>query len=114
MKLDWDNPCDCVGLQGQHEFGSPGCAAGSDGYDRTKPRYRLFDLSEEADGRPMVWFVIDPDNRVGKETTPDQSKALMNLLNISVWKDGFWRAFKRNKKATIYAPMIPTMFRMPK
>jgi hypothetical protein len=37
--------------------------------DRSRPRYRLFDLSEEPDGRMLVWCEVGADNTPGAEVS---------------------------------------------
>lgn len=112
LKLDWIKPCDCAGLRGQHEFGCPGCVEGSDGHDRSEPRYRLFDLSDQEDGRSMVWYHMAEEALITNEASAEESEALYALVESSFWRDGFWRAFSRNMKATIYRPMIPATFNL--
>lgn len=73
--------------------------------DRTKPRYRLFDLTDEADGRPMVWHTVSADNTPGDEVPEEIAYDLFDHLELQPWRYLFWQAFAKNKKATLYEPL---------
>lgn len=73
----------------------------ADGFDRRKPRFRLFDME---DGTRQWWEVIPQLNAPGKRCTPAQEAAIYEALSRAPWVDLFWAAFEKNRKATIYEP----------
>lgn len=74
-------------------------------FDRSKPRYRLFDLSDEPDGRMVVWCEVGADNTPGAEVSPKLATALFAYIAAQPWKHLFREAFLKNRKATLYAPL---------
>jgi hypothetical protein len=72
-------------------------------FDRSRPIYRLFDLSDESDGRPLVWCEVGADNTPGAEVSPEIDKVLFAFIEAQPWKHLFYEAFRKNRKATIYA-----------
>jgi hypothetical protein len=77
-----------------------------DKFDRSRPRYRLFDLTEEPDGREMVWYEVGVDNTPGEEVSADLAGRLFDHVAAQPWKHLFYAAFRKNRKATIYEPLV--------
>lgn len=75
-------------------------------FDRSRPRYRLFDLTEEPDGRDMVWFEVGVDNTPGEEVAPDLAGRLFDYVAARPWKANFYGAYRKNRKATLYEPLV--------
>lgn len=73
--------------------------------DRSRPLYRLFNLTEEPDGRAAVWFHVGVDNTPQAEVSPALSARLFYYVECQPWVDLFWNAFSTNKKATLYEPL---------
>jgi hypothetical protein len=74
--------------------------------DRSRPRYRLFDLSDEPDGRMLVWCVVGADNTPGAEVSPELATDLFAYIAAQPWKHLFYQAFRKNRKATLYEPLV--------
>lgn len=77
--------------------------------DRSKPRYRLFDLSAEPDGRSFVWCEVGADQTPGEEVSPELAIKLFDHIAAQPWKHKFYAAFDKNRKATLYDPLPPTL-----
>ena len=73
--------------------------------DRQRPRYRVFDMRDEQDGRPFVWCEVGVDFTPGNEVSPAVAEALTSYVNAQSWADLFWAAYVKNRKATIYEPL---------
>lgn len=68
-------------------------------FDRRRPLYRCFDME---DGTTSWWTVV-ADNTPGRALTPEEVEGVEAALYLAPWRDGFFDAFAKHRKATIYS-----------
>jgi hypothetical protein len=67
-------------------------------FDRAQPLFRLF----EQDEGPKAWWTVEADNAPGRPLDEDEISVIEFIVNNAPWKDAFFAALAKNKKATVY------------
>lgn len=71
-------------------------------FDRSKPLYRLFEMEDGS----RAWYTVELDNTPGRAVSGVEAEVIQAHVDGSDWKDAFYAAFERHKKATVYAKLV--------
>jgi hypothetical protein len=72
-------------------------------FDRSKPIYRLFEM----EGGARQWWTVELDNTPGRPLNDYEAPLVAGMVDRAPWRDGFWQAFEKHRKATVYAKLTP-------
>jgi hypothetical protein len=70
----------------------------ADGFDRRKPRYRVFNI----DGEKQWWTVIAALNAPGRRCSKQEAQDCEAFVAAHAWANHFWNCYAASGKATIY------------
>jgi hypothetical protein len=72
-------------------------------FDRSKPVYRLFEMEDGS----REWWTVELDNTPGRRLNGFEIPLVEYMVDHAPWHDGFWQAFEKHRKATVYAKSTP-------
>lgn len=71
-------------------------------FDRSRPLYRLFEMEDGS----RQWWTVEADNTPGRVVGEIEAAMVPELVDRAPWRDAFYAAFEKHRKATVYAQIV--------